>query len=87
MKTTKSIRKPIRENRNIPDFMLRQIAEECAENVKRVMLHHIDNAILGTPQDRRYMLLQINNTVQELEIEVKEIIDAKISQFHNKSTR
>jgi len=87
MKTTKNTRKPIRENRNIPDFMLRQIAEECAENVKRVMLHHIDNAVLGTPQDRRHVLIQINNTVQELEIEIKEIIDAKISQFHNKSAR
>lgn len=82
----KDLRKIIKEEfaSTIPDFMLRQMAEKCSEDLKRLMVNHIRSK---SPADRTYMIALANNISEELEEEIKTLLDSKLSQFLNKSSR
>lgn len=83
---TKDLRRLIKEefSSTIPDFMLRQMAEKCAEDLKRLMVNHIK---VKSTADRAYMIALANKVSEELEEEVKTLLDTKLSEFLNRSSR
>jgi hypothetical protein len=88
MKTSlPKLRKLIKEYaRGVPSFSVTQIAESCSEDVKRLIVNHI-NMTSPSQQERTYMLAQMNHMLEELEKEIKDVIDTKLSNFFNRSTR
>mgnify|MGYP003350706040 CR=1 FL=1 len=89
MKLTSSrLKKIIKEElaRGIPEFSVRQIAETCAEDVKRLIVNHI-NSNSSSQQERTYMISQMNLVTEDLEKDVKDLIDSKLSEFFGRSKR
>lgn len=80
------VRKPLRENRNIPDFMVRQIAEECSDSMKRLLLHHINMTNSGSDL-RRQEVIRMNAVLKDLTKDVKNLLDNSLNEFLNRSTR
>jgi hypothetical protein len=80
------LRKLIKEefSRSVPEFAIKQIAEECAEDVKRLVVNHI-NAKSTSQQERQQSISQMNIVMQDLEVRIKDLIDEKLSEFFNKS--
>jgi|694.fasta_scaffold19169_3 hypothetical protein len=81
----KDLRRIIKEefSSTIPDFMLRQMAEKCSEDLKRLMINHIK---VKSPADRTYMIALANKVSEDLEEEVKKLLDEKLSEFLNRSS-
>jgi hypothetical protein len=82
------LRKIIKEElvRGIPEFSVRQIAETCSEDVKRLIVSHI-NSNSSSQQERIHMISQMNIIIEDLEKEVKDLIESKLSEFSGKSRR
>ena len=81
------LRKIIKEEiSSIPSFALQQLAEECSDGMKRLMINHI-NTKSNSPKERQQMTVQMNKVMKDLENEVKELLDSKLSEFLNKSSR
>ena len=78
----KDIRKMVKEeySRAIPEFIVKQAVESCVEDLKRVMVNHI-NSKSNSQQSRQKMIVRMNLNHEELEKELKNIVDEKISKF------
>lgn len=68
----------------IPEFAIRQISETCAEDVKRLIINHI-NSSSSSLQERQHLLGQMNIIMEDLQGEIKELLDDKVREFFNKS--
>jgi ATP-dependent RNA circularization protein (DNA/RNA ligase family) len=79
----KDIRKIIKEEASIPAFAVRQIAEECAESMKRLMINHA-NMKSDSQKERQQMIVKMNKIMKDIEDDVKELLDAKLSDFLNR---
>jgi hypothetical protein len=78
----KDLRKIVKEeySRAIPEFVVRQTVESCVEDLKRAMVNHI-NSKSNSQQSRQKMIARMNLNLEELEKDLKELIDEKISKF------
>lgn len=79
----KNIREIIKEEASgIPAFAVRQIAEECAEEMKRLMVNHI-NMKSDSQKERQRMIARMNKVMEDIEDDVKDLLDEKLSDFLN----
>jgi len=78
----KDIRKIVKEeySRTIPEFLVKQAVESCVEDLKRAMVNHI-NTKSNSQQNRQKMIVRMNLNLEELEKELTEIVDEKLSKF------
>jgi hypothetical protein len=78
----KDLRKIVKEeySKAIPEFFVRQTVESCIEGIKRAMVNHI-NSKSNSQQGRQKMIARMNLNLEELEKELKNLIDEKISKF------
>jgi ATP-dependent RNA circularization protein (DNA/RNA ligase family) len=85
MKKQSNLQKLIREELNsaIPAFAVRQIAEECAEAMKRLMINHI-NTKSTSQKERQQMTVRMNKIMEDVEDEIKDLLDEKLSDFLNR---
>ena len=79
---TSDLRKIIKEeySRAIPEFAIRQIADMCVEEIKRKMLGYI-NSKSTSQVDKRKMISKMNLVLEDLEKELKDVIDENVSKF------
>ena len=66
--------------RGIPDFALSQIASDAAEDLKAHIRRHIQQ-VTRDPADQRKMFGAANITIEELEAEIKTLLEDKLSKF------
>lgn len=66
--------------RGIPDFVLVQIARDASESMRQYLVRHIDQTTVN-PSDRRQKSAAANVVLQELEIQIKELMEDKLSQY------
>lgn len=66
--------------RGIPDFVLVQISRDAAETMRQYLVRHINQTTVN-PEDRRQKSAAANITLQELEIQMKELMEDKLSQY------
>ena len=80
----KPIKSPrrIREDimRGIPDFVVNNVAEMCAETLKRHLVNHI-NQVSQDATQRRLSSLKVAVLLKEVEEEISELIKEKLVQF------
>lgn len=88
-KSLASLRRLIREEveslnedyaRGIPDFVLVQIARDSAETMRQYLVRHIDQTTVN-PSDRRQKSAAASVVLQELEVQIKELMEDKLSQY------
>lgn len=66
--------------RGIPDFALTQVAAEASNSLKRHLQRHIQQ-VAQDPMKQRQMLGAANVTLEELEAELKELLEDKLAKF------
>lgn len=67
--------------RGIPDFVLSQVASDTTENMKRHLRRFI-NQSSSDPTKQRQMLSAANEMLEELEKEIKELLEEKLMSFN-----
>lgn len=79
---TSDLRKIIKEeySRAVPEFAVRQIVDACVEDLKRRMLSHV-NSKVSSQTEKRKMIAKMNLVLEDLEKELKNAIDEKVSNF------
>jgi hypothetical protein len=81
---TKPVKSPrrIREDimRGIPDFVVNNVAETCAETLKRHLVNHI-NQVSQDATQRRLSSLKVAVLIKQVEDEISELIKEKLTQF------
>jgi hypothetical protein len=68
----------------IPEFAIRQISDACADDVKRLIINHI-NSNTTSQAERQQMLGQMNIIMEDLQDEIKKLLDSKVNEFFNRS--
>lgn len=80
----KSIASPrrIREDimRGIPDFIVNNVAEMCADTLKQHLVNHI-NQVSQSATQRRLSSLRVAVLLKEVEMEISLLIKEKLVQF------
>lgn len=66
--------------RGIPDFVLVQIARDSAETMRQYLVRHIDQTTVNS-SDRRQKSAAASLVLQELEVQIKELMEDKLSQY------
>jgi len=76
------VRNVVREDyaRGIPDFALQQVASDCAEDLKRQIVRHI-NLMSSNPSDRRQKVTAACAVVRDLEQKIKELLEDGLQDF------
>lgn len=78
---TNELRKLIKEySRAIPEFAVVQIVDTCVEDVKKMMLNHIRSKSTSQAEQKK-MIARLNPVLEDLEKELKEVIDEKVTRF------
>lgn len=67
--------------RSIPDFVLQQIASEASEKLKGHLIRFINQSSSDSSK-RRQMTLAAREILDELEKEMKELLEEKLSGFN-----
>lgn len=70
--------------RGIPDFALSQVASSTVENMKQHLKRHI-NQMSADPSKQRQMLAAANLVLEELEVDVKQLLENKLLDFLRKT--
>jgi len=70
--------------RGIPDFVLSQVAANVADSMRQHMQRHIGQ-IAPDPSKQRQMLAAANLTLEELEADVKQLLENKLLDFLRKT--
>lgn len=80
--TVKELRKLIREEyaRGIPDFVTTTAASNCAEEMKRHLVRYVSQKA-ADPRTQRELLGRANSSLNEMEKEIKDIIEKYMMQF------
>jgi hypothetical protein len=78
---SREVKSILKEGNTIPDFVLSQIASDTSENVKRHIRRFI-NQSSSDPTKQRQMLAAANNMLDELEHDVKELLEDKLNSFN-----
>lgn len=78
---SREVKSLLKEGNTIPDFVLSQIASDTSENVKRHLRRFI-NQSASDPTKQRQMLAAANEVLEELEKEIKELLEDKLHSFN-----
>ena len=70
--------------RGIPDFVLSQVAHDTADSMRQHLKRHITQ-IAQDPSKQRQMLAAANLTLEELEADVKQLLEDKLLDFMRKT--
>ena len=68
---------------SIPDFIVSQIASDATESLKRHIKRHVSQ-VSADPASQRQMYAAANSVLDELESEIKEVIQEKLASFLRK---
>jgi hypothetical protein len=76
------LKKIIKEEyfRGLPEFVVAGVASDCAEQMKRHLVQHI-NQRSKDPKQQRELLAKANKVLDSLEKEIKEKIEEKLFSF------
>jgi hypothetical protein len=76
------VRSSLREDyaRGIPDFALSQVASETTESLKRLLKRNIQMTAQD-PVRQRQMLAAANDVLEELEVEIKQLLEEKLLKY------
>ena len=80
--TVRQLRLLVREEyaRGIPDFVTTTAASNCAEEMKRHLVRYVSQKA-ADPRTQRELLGRANLSLDEMEKEIKEVIEKHMIQF------
>ena len=80
--TVKELRRLVREEyaRGIPDFVTSNAASNCAEEMKRHLVRYVQQKA-NDPRMQRELLGRANVSLDEMEKEIKEVIEKHMMAF------
>jgi hypothetical protein len=80
--TVKELRRLVREEyaRGIPDFVTSNAASNCAEEMKRHLVRYVQQKA-ADPKTQRELLGRANASLEEMEKEIKEVIEKHMMSF------
>lgn len=80
--TVKELRRLVREEyaRGIPDFVTTNAASNCAEEMKRHLVRYAQQKSTD-PRMQRELLARANNSLEDMEKEIKEVIEKHMLAF------
>ena len=80
--TVRQLRLLVREEyaRGIPDFVTTTAASNCAEEMKRHLVRYVSQKA-ADPRTQRELLGRANSSLDEMEKEIKEVIEKYMMQF------
>lgn len=80
--TVREVRKLVREEyaRGIPDFVTTNAASNCAEEMKRHLVRYVQQKA-ADPRAQRDLLARANVSLEEMEKEIKEVIEKHMMAF------
>lgn len=80
--TVKELRRLVREEyaRGIPDFVTSNAASSCAEEMKRHLVRYVQQKA-ADPKTQRELLGRANVSLEEMEKEIKEVIEKHMMSF------
>lgn len=80
--TVKELRRLVREEyaRGIPDFVTSSAASNCAEEMKRHLVKYVQQKA-ADPKTQRELLGRANASLDEMEKEIKEVIEKYMLAF------
>ena len=78
---SREVKSILKEGNTIPDFVISQIASDTSESVKRHLRNFI-NQNASDPTKQRKMLATANNMLEELEHDVKKLLEDKLNSFN-----
>ena len=78
----KDLRRLVREEyaRGIPDFVTSNAASNCSEEMKRHLVRYVQQKA-ADPRTQRELLGRANSSLDEMEKEIKEVIEKHMMQF------
>ena len=78
----KDLRRLVREEyaRGIPDFVTSNAALNCSEEMKRHLVKYVQQKA-ADPRTQRELLGRANSSLDEMEKEIKEVIEKHMMQF------
>ena len=78
----KDLRRLVREEyaRGIPDFVTSNAASNCSEEMKRHLIRYVQQKA-ADPRTQRELLGRANSSLDEMEKEIKEVIEKYMMQF------
>ena len=78
----KDLRRLVREEyaRGIPDFVTSNAASNCSEEMKRHLVRYVQQKV-ADPCTQRELLGRANSSLDEMEKEIKEVIEKHMMQF------
>lgn len=66
--------------RGLPDFVVSDVAKNCAEDMRRHILRHI-NQTAQNPRHKRELLAGASTFLKELEVDIKDKLTEKLESF------
>lgn len=80
--TVKELRRLVREEyaRGIPDFVTTNAASNCAEEMKRHLARYVQQKA-ADPRTQRELLGRANSSLDDMEKEIKEVIEKHMMAF------
>lgn len=80
--TVKELRRLVREEyaRGIPDFVTSNAASSCAEEMKRHLVRYVQQKVADS-KTQRELLGRANVSLEEMEKEIKEVIEKHMMSF------
>lgn len=80
--TVKDLRRLVREEyaRGIPDFVTTNAASNCSEEMKRHLVRYVQQKA-NDPRAQRELLGRANASLDEMEKEIKEVIEKHMMAF------
>lgn len=78
----KDLRRLVREEyaRGIPDFVTSNAASNCVEEMKRHLVRYVQQKA-ADPRTQRELLGRANSSLDEMEKEIKDVIEKHMMQF------
>lgn len=78
---SREVKSILKESSTIPDFVLSQIASDTSENVKGHLRRFI-NKSASDPVRQRKLLAAATEMLDELEHDIKELLEEKLNSFN-----
>lgn len=80
--TVKELRRLVREEytRGIPDFVTTNAASNCTEEMKRHLVRYVQQKA-ADPRTQRELLGRANSSLDDMEKEIKEVIEKHMMAF------
>ncbi len=82
---TSDLRKLIKEELFVPEYKVVEISEECADSVKKLLVHYINKKSTSS-KERIALTAQANSVIADLKKDLKDKINEKLDVFFNRSS-